>query len=524
MNSKSTAYISFSLLTISVTIFSILVYSKMPVPIQAANVLTNPSFTGGITGWTPGGSAAYYASYYQDSAGSAGTETAVGRNNAATGDVSQTLSAQVEGGSVVSLSGYWSKQCVAEICSINTITVDVQLGVAGYQTVWQDTSIPAAGSPTSWAAISAIDISSYFTTTGTYSIRLTYNLRNPNNGSAQSLAWFDNLILDVTPPNITVGTTGTQVAEVPIGSQNEYIGGAFSFIRDGGSTSVTSITISQTGTIADSDISGLILYYKQESSCSTSIPGDATQFNSTPGTFSSGSSTVTGSMTVGTSQICVYVEVDIGSGATIDETVEIQITNPSTDVSATLGTISPSSPVAISGTTYIVAAGVLSIDIVDDLDQTVSSPSVIFTNITFDWDTQLSTGTLGTSTERIKVSNFSVNPEWTLSIAATGGASAVWQGASYSYNYNGTAENGRLQVNPQSATITPGGSCTDTGLTKQSATYFVSGSVDSINIVVAGATAETECDWYITGIGLTQDIPAMQMADDYAIEMTLTVL
>ena len=152
---------------------------------------------------------------------------------------------------------------------------------------------------------------------------------------------------------ITVGTTGSQRATVEPSTSDIHMGGAFTFTRSASSTNVTSITISETGTISDSNISGLILYYKQESSCSATIPVDATQFNSTAGTFSSGSSTVTGSMTVGTSQICVYVEMDIGSGAQNNETIEIQITTPSTQVSVSSGTVTPSTAVAISGATTI---------------------------------------------------------------------------------------------------------------------------------------------------------------------------
>lgn len=162
----------------------------------------------------------------------------------------------------------------------------------------------------------------------------------------------DNLNLDVVTPTVTVGTTGTQVTSTDQNTSNLYIGGAFTFVRNVTSTSVTSITVSETGTISDANISGLILHYKQEATCSTSIPGDATQFNSTPGTFSSGSSTVTGSMTVGTSQICMYVEVDIGA-ASGGNTIEIQITNPSTQVSVAVGAVSPATAVAISGTTTV---------------------------------------------------------------------------------------------------------------------------------------------------------------------------
>jgi hypothetical protein len=153
--------------------------------------------------------------------------------------------------------------------------------------------------------------------------------------------------------SITVASSGSQTSSVEADTSDFHVGGAFTFVRSADSTNVTSIKITNTGTISDSNLSGLILYYKQEATCSTGIPGDATQFNSTAGTFSSGSSTVTGTMSVGTSQICLYVEVDIGASATNGQTVLIEISNPSTDVTASAGNVTPATAVTITGTTTV---------------------------------------------------------------------------------------------------------------------------------------------------------------------------
>jgi len=345
-------FIALTSIVISFLIFITL--GNLPTRIFAANVLTNPSFTGNATGWTLGTDMAYSSSVYQDSAGSVGV-SATGRNSASSGTATQTISTSIEAGSSVNLSFYWSKDCDIslafgdEICSINDIYVRVKYGASTYYE-WSDlTTIPEL-----WTNVNN-DISSYITSTGTYTFEISISLKSGSGKTAYARGYVDNINLDVTPPltEITVGTTGTQTTNIQQGSTDAYIGGAFSFIRNTGSTSVTSITITEMGTISDSNISGLILYYKQEASCSSSIPGDATQFNSTPGSFSSGTSTVTGSMTVGTSQICMYAELDVGSGANVDDTIEIQITNPSTQVSVSAGTVAPSSAVAISGTTTV---------------------------------------------------------------------------------------------------------------------------------------------------------------------------
>jgi hypothetical protein len=166
----------------------------------------------------------------------------------------------------------------------------------------------------------------------------------------------------------------------------------------------------------------------------------------------------------------------------------------------------------------------LGVDIVDSEGNPVATPSVNFSSRNFSWSAQQSTGTIGVSSQKIRVSNTSATATWTLSISATGGSSSLWNGATYSYDYNGLATAGRLQVNASVSTITPQGGCSTTGISKGSATYFVQGTQDSINLVTAGGAAQTNCYWDITGIVLTQDIPASQQADNYSISMTLTAV
>lgn len=163
------------------------------------------------------------------------------------------------------------------------------------------------------------------------------------------------IALKPAPSTVTVGTTGTQTSSMLIPSTNQYVGGAFTFIRNESTANVTSIVISETGTVnANSNLSNLQLYYKQEVSCSASIPVDATVFNATGVGFdASENATVTGTMTVGTSQICVYVELDVGVGASDSQTLEIEITDPSTEVTVSAGVVSPATAVAIAGATTI---------------------------------------------------------------------------------------------------------------------------------------------------------------------------
>ena len=179
--------------------------------------------------------------------------------------------------------------------------------------------------------------------------------------AASESAWYgSDPYLEVTgaftpPPVITVGTAGAQAATMAIPSTGNYAGGAFSFTRGSGTANVTQIIVTETGTVnANTNLSNLKLFYKTEATCSTSIPVDAVAFNSTGVGFNaSEKATATGTMAVGTSQICLYAQLDVGSGATTNQTLEIEVSNPSTDVTASAGTVTPATAVAIAGSTIL---------------------------------------------------------------------------------------------------------------------------------------------------------------------------
>lgn len=168
-------------------------------------------------------------------------------------------------------------------------------------------------------------------------------------------------------------------------------------------------------------------------------------------------------------------------------------------------------------------AGSLTFDIVNSGGSSVSNPSVSFSNKNFSWSSQQSTGTLGISSQKLRVTNTRVTRNWTLAIAATTGNTANWVSGGNAYDFNDSAANGRLQVDASGGTITPKIGCSSTGLSKGVSTYFAHGSTDSITVLSAdGTAAKFTCYWDFTGIGLTQDIPASQKGGTYSISMTLT--
>ncbi len=162
---------------------------------------------------------------------------------------------------------------------------------------------------------------------------------------------------------ITVGTTGNQIGYAVNPTEDIYIGGAFTLIRDTGSTDVTEIIISETGTVnADSNLTNVDIYYETSASCN--YDGGESLFG-TAASFSSSDATISGTMTVGTSQICAYIVLDVESGASADETILIEITDPSSEVTAT-GSVTPGTAVAINNTTTIKNPQTLTFSISDN--------------------------------------------------------------------------------------------------------------------------------------------------------------
>ena len=207
----------------------------------------------------------------------------------------------------------------------------------------------------SWGPTSGTSATTNYGSTGTligaasHTHTVTYSV-----SSVSSLPVYRDVIFAKAPTyTITASTSGTQISSAYASTSNNYIGGEFTFVRDGSSANVTQIVIRETGTInANNDLSNVDLYYEAAGTCN--YDGTETLFG-TAASFVSDSATVTGTMAVGTSQVCVYAVLDIGSGASVGQTIELQITNPSTDVTVSSGLVSPATAVAISGTTTIAA-------------------------------------------------------------------------------------------------------------------------------------------------------------------------
>jgi hypothetical protein len=172
--------------------------------------------------------------------------------------------------------------------------------------------------------------------------------------------------------------------------------------------------------------------------------------------------------------------------------------------------------------------GTLSTDVLgSDGTTPVGSPTVNFPAINKGFTCQTNTATLGDASNRLYVTNLASNNGWNIAIAATGGAAANWTAGGNTYKYNDAAgtgcTNGQMTVDPSVSTITLdcSSSCTATGLIKGTSTAFDGTTTTSVTLL----TKPDGAAWrgYVTGVGLSQKIPAGQAAGAYSLPMTITV-
>jgi hypothetical protein len=195
---------------------------------------------------------------------------------------------------------------------------------------------------------------------------------------------------------------------------------------------------------------------------------------------------------------------------------------------------------ATANFTQTINPGSLTVDIVDGSYISVASPSFAMNPVTFGFTCQTSTGTFGTASEVIYVKNPDASDTgWSVNLAASS-PTAFWASAGTNMDFNdpsgsgctdvaGDADSlqGQMTVDPSVGTLTVGGcsSCTTTSVSKGSLAAFNEGTVNSINILTGAAASDDVGDWKLTGVAISQKIPAEQpAASDYSIALTLSVV
>ncbi len=162
-----------------------------------------------------------------------------------------------------------------------------------------------------------------------------------------------------TLPTITISATGTQATSTPLPAST-YMGGAFQAVSNIGINSITSISLTQSGSLSTSQISSVKIYYKESAAgicyAGTVFPAGTTLFG-TGTVWSQNKVTLNGTMSVGTNPVCLYVIFDLTgtvSFANLFFDVDLQIIDPVNDITSDQVTVLPSTPVDITGVTMIV--------------------------------------------------------------------------------------------------------------------------------------------------------------------------
>lgn len=197
---------------------------------------------------------------------------------------------------------------------------------------------------------------------------------NSSNYQRLSISWHGSTANDIfiepamadLVPVTEVFSIGTQNAEARASTSDFYVGGTIVIDENVTNRNVTSITISENGTVnAASGLNNIELWYDIDSSApydcvSESFAGNGSesQFGVTDTNgFSAadGISTFTDVVGISTIQtMCVYPVMDITKSAAAGNTLEIGIANPATDIILSGGaTAIPNYRVAIDGTSTL---------------------------------------------------------------------------------------------------------------------------------------------------------------------------
>jgi len=181
-------------------------------------VVPNGSFDTDLSNWThttvqSRGTSAWDNTVFGNSPGSLRYLTEAGRRLTYEAHEITTLSGTIASTDTVNLSLWWRKTATVANSSICDIIVSIILPGGGPEVeIWSDLQTPNAGQVLGGTNTGNIDVSSFFTATGTYELKVYGQLRNGNDGAA-TVQWnVDDIVLDVVSaannaPAVTAGAT-----------------------------------------------------------------------------------------------------------------------------------------------------------------------------------------------------------------------------------------------------------------------------------------------------------------------------
>ncbi len=162
--------------------------------------------------------------------------------------------------------------------------------------------------------------------------------------------------------DVLVSALGAHQSAVKASSTSVLVAGAWVIADQAGSRNVTSVTLTESGSInAAADLANIRLHYELDTSApydcaSVSYSGGSPQFGTTQGAFTGPNGTATFTDTVGistTQTLCLFAVMDVTSSAEDGATIALMIADPSANVVVSSGTVNPNTSVAPTGSTTV---------------------------------------------------------------------------------------------------------------------------------------------------------------------------
>ena len=169
----------------------------------------------------------------------------------------------------------------------------------------------------------------------------------------------------VSLPSISVASQGSQISTTTMPVSGLDLGGAFTLNISSGNADITSIKIRQNGSLPISAISNIQLYYNIATTCSAVKPSGASLFGATSTFEQNGYASIAGTITLSEgSQTCLYPTYDLTgnySTSTLGRSIDFEISNPVTDITASAGTVSTSGRVIVPRRTIVTTPDIVSL-------------------------------------------------------------------------------------------------------------------------------------------------------------------
>ncbi len=161
--------------------------------IAADNVLTNPSFTGGTTGWTLS-NMSYDSSTYQDTEGSVTAYAA--RKASVTGTATQNSYNDYTGADTVTFSAWWKNTHTGNGSSQYFLEIAKDSAPDTWIVIWSTGTLYTTSD---WTSTGNINVLGYVGD-GSYRLRLRAELTGGASVGSEETSWFDNVVLDIVLP------------------------------------------------------------------------------------------------------------------------------------------------------------------------------------------------------------------------------------------------------------------------------------------------------------------------------------